>query len=94
VLRLLAALGVLTEPQPRSFGLTIVGDRLRSDVPASMRNWAMLADTVGFGAHEPILGAVRTGKTGTEIAYGMTAWSVPAFMDTGLGCQLTELPIS
>ena len=73
VLRLLAALGVLTEPQPRSFGLTIVGDRLRSDVPASMRNWAMLADTVGFGAHEPILGAVRTGKTGTEIAYGMTA---------------------
>jgi len=67
VLRLLAALGVLTEPQPRSFGLTIVGDRLRSDVPASMRNWAMLADTVGFGAHEPILGAVRTGKTGTEI---------------------------
>jgi hypothetical protein len=21
-------------------------------------------------------------------------WSVPAFMDTGLGCQLTELPIS
>ena len=21
-------------------------------------------------------------------------WSVPAFLDTGLGCQLTELPIS
>lgn len=72
VLRLLAALGVLTEPEPRSFGLTVLGDRLRSDVPASMRNWAMLADTVGFGAHEPILSAVRTGRTGTEIAYGMT----------------------
>jgi SAM-dependent methyltransferase len=71
VLRLLAALGVLTEPQPRSFGLTAVGERLRSDVPASMRNWAMLADTVGFGAHEPILDVVRTGKTGAEIAYGM-----------------------
>jgi len=72
VLRLLAALGVLTEPEPRSFGLTIVGDRLRSDVPASMRNWAMLADTTGFRAHEPILEAARTGRTGTEIAYGMT----------------------
>src|SRR5580658_7170881 len=45
VLRLLAALGVLTEPEPRSFGLTIMGDRLRSDAPACMRNWAMLADT-------------------------------------------------
>jgi O-methyltransferase domain/Dimerisation domain len=70
VLRLLAALGVLTESEPGSFGLTVLGDRLRSDVPASMRNWAMLADTVGFGAHEPILEAVRTGRTGTEIAYG------------------------
>jgi len=72
VLRLLAALGVLTEPEPRSFGLTMVGDRLRSDVPASMRNWAMLADTVGFRAHEPIVEATRTGRTGTEIAYGTT----------------------
>lgn len=72
VLRLLAGLGVLTEPEPGSFGLTVLGDRLRSDVPASMRNWAMLADTVGFGAYEPILDAARTGRTGAEIAYGMT----------------------
>jgi SAM-dependent methyltransferase len=71
VLRLLAALGVLTEHGPRSFGLTVLGDRLRSDVPVSMRNWAMLADTIGFGAYEPILDAVRTGRTGAEIAYGM-----------------------
>jgi hypothetical protein len=72
VLRLLAALGVLTvtEPVPGSFGLTMIGERLRSDVPASMRNWAMLADTIGFAAHEPILEAVRTGRSGAEIAYG------------------------
>jgi len=50
VLRLLAALGVLTESEPRSFGLTVLGDRLRSDVPASVRNRAMLAGTVGFRA--------------------------------------------
>ena len=70
VLRLLAALGVLTETGPGSFGLTVLGERLRSDVPASMRNWAMLADTVGFRAYEPILEAVRTGRTGAEIVYG------------------------
>ena len=74
MLRLLAALGVLTEPEPRSFDLTVLGDRLRSDVPASMRNWAMLADTVGFDAYEPILDAARTGKTGLEIAYGVTTF--------------------
>jgi len=72
VLRLLAALGVLAEPEPGSFGLTVLGDRLRSDAPASVRYWAMLADTVGFGAHQPIVSAVTTGQTGTEIAYGMT----------------------
>jgi orsellinic acid C2-O-methyltransferase len=71
VLRLLAALGVLTEPEPGTFGLTVLGDRLRSDAPASMRNWAMLADTIGLAAHEPILDAVRTGKSGAEIAYGV-----------------------
>jgi SAM-dependent methyltransferase len=72
VLRLLAALGVLTEPEPRSFGLTMLGDRLRSEVPASMRSWAMLADTIGFDSYMPIIDAVRTGKTGTELAYGTT----------------------
>lgn len=42
VLRLLAALGVLTEHDHHSFSLTIHGERLRTDVPASMRSWAML----------------------------------------------------
>jgi hypothetical protein len=34
VLRLLAALEVFVEVEPGSFGLTALGDRLRSDVPA------------------------------------------------------------
>ncbi len=74
VLRLLASLGVLAEHEDRSFALTVLGDRLRSDVPVSMRNWAMLADTVGFHAYEPIIEAVRTGQTGIEIAYGTTTF--------------------
>jgi O-methyltransferase domain/Dimerisation domain len=73
VLRLLAALGVLTEYEPRSFGLTLLGERLRTNVPASMRNWARLADTVGFAAYEPIIEAVRTGMSGMDIASGHDA---------------------
>ena len=53
VLRLLASLGVLTEHGNRSFGLTVLGERLRAHVPASMRSWAMLVesldDPVGSG---------------------------------------------
>jgi O-methyltransferase domain/Dimerisation domain len=73
VLRLLASLGVLTEDENRAFGLTLLGDRLRTDAPASMRSWAMLIDSVGgvrsFG---PIVEAVRTGEPGLSIAYGMS----------------------
>lgn len=71
VLRLLAALGVLAEPAPRTFQLTVLGDRLRTGVPASVRSWATLADTVGFAAFEPIVEMVRTGSAGAQIRYGM-----------------------
>src|SRR5262245_52335408 len=69
VLRLLAALGVLAEHDPRSFSLTILGERLRADVPASMRSWAMLVESGGgMRSFEPI---IETGKPGLDIAYGM-----------------------
>src|SRR6516164_7999331 len=70
VLRLLASLGVLTEHDHRSFSLTILGERLRADVPASMRSYAVVTD-VGPRAFEPIIEIVKTGKPGMEIAYGM-----------------------
>jgi SAM-dependent methyltransferase len=72
VLRLLASLGVLTEREPPTFGLTLLGDRLRTDVPASMRSWARLVEAVGgVRAFEPILHTVRTGEPGVDTAYGM-----------------------
>jgi SAM-dependent methyltransferase len=72
VLRLLAALGVLTEHDHRSFSLTILGERLRADVPASMRSWALLVDAGGgLRSFEPIIEIVKTGKPGLDIAYGM-----------------------
>ena len=72
VLRLLASLGVLTEHDHRSFSLTILGERLRADVPASMRSWALLVDAVGgLRSFEPTIEIVKTGKPGPDIAYGM-----------------------
>ncbi len=72
VLRLLASLGVLTEHESRSFSLTVLGDRLRTDVPASMRSWAMLVESIGgVRAFEPIVDTVRTGEAGVDLAYGM-----------------------
>jgi hypothetical protein len=73
VLRVLASLGVLTEHDGRSFSLTILGERLRADVPASMRSWAMLVESLGgVRAFEPIIETVRTGKPGLDIAHGMS----------------------
>lgn len=72
MLRLLASLGVLTEHDHRAFSLTVLGERLRADVPASMRSWAMLVETVGgIRAWEPIIETVRTGKPGLDIVHGV-----------------------
>jgi SAM-dependent methyltransferase len=72
VLRLLASLGVLAEGEHRSFGLTVLGDRLRTDALVSVRSWAMLAEaTGGIRAFEPIVQTVRTGVPGVDLAYGM-----------------------
>jgi hypothetical protein len=72
VLRLLAALDVLTENPRQGFGLTLTGQRLRSDVPASVRSWAMLVDCLGgVRAFEPFLDTIRTGTPGVDLAHGM-----------------------
>jgi SAM-dependent methyltransferase len=71
VLRLLAAVGVFTEDEDRRFGLTPLGDRLRTGVPASMRSWARLLETVGgVRPFEHILDTIRTGTPGTAAALG------------------------
>jgi O-methyltransferase domain len=72
VLRLLAAVGVFEEDAPRSFRLTALGERLRSDDPACVRSWARLLDTIGgVRAFEHILDTVRTGNPGLDTGFGM-----------------------
>jgi O-methyltransferase domain/Dimerisation domain len=71
VLRLLAALGVFEEHEHRSFGLTALGTRLRSDASVGMRSWARLLEALGgVRPFEHILETVRTGEAGFDLAFG------------------------
>lgn len=75
VLRLLASLGMLTEHDHHSFSLTVLGERLRADVPASMRSMALAADVAScMRPFEAITEIVKTGKNGFDIVYGMGAF--------------------
>lgn len=71
VLRALAGLGVLEEPEPRTFTLTLVGERLRTGAPLSMRSWATFLEAMGgVRPFAHILDTIRTGKPGREIEFG------------------------
>ena len=72
MLRVLAALGVFEEHGGRSFGLTVVGERLRRDAPAGMRSWAVFLE--GLGGVRPfghILHTLKTGASGFDTEFGM-----------------------
>jgi hypothetical protein len=43
LLRALASVGIFTEVEPKRFGLTPMGDLLRTDAPTSLRGHALLA---------------------------------------------------
>ena len=71
VLRLLASLGVFAEVAPGSFGLTPLGETLRSDAPGSVRNFAITETAPGHWLpwgrlHE----SVRTGRPMAREALG------------------------
>jgi hypothetical protein len=73
VLRLLAALNVLQEQPAGQFALTALGVRLRTDVPGSLRNWAMLTDQLGgLRPFDRILDTVMSGKEGLKLAFDDT----------------------
>ena len=72
VLRLLSSIGVFTQVTPHSFGLTALGETLRSDAPDSVRNFAITETAPGhwqpWGRMEE---SVRTGKSVAHAALGM-----------------------
>ena len=72
VLRVLAALEVFEEHDGRSFSLTAVGARLRSDATVGMRSWATFLEALGgVRPFEHILQTVKTGTPGLDIEFGI-----------------------
>lgn len=76
LLRALASLGVFSETGPRTFGLTPLGQTLRTGVDGSMR-W--LAQEVGgrtrLLAYSELTYSVRTGKPAFDRAHGTSMWA-------------------
>jgi hypothetical protein len=71
VLRALAALGVFEEHDARRFGLTVVGERLRTGAQTGMRSWAVFLEALGgVRPFAHILETIRTGTPGREIEFG------------------------
>lgn len=72
VLRALASLGIFTQDAGGAFGLTEEGERLRSDVPGSMR---LPAITYGepwwWQAWGGLFETVRTGRTAFDAVHGV-----------------------
>lgn len=70
LLRALAAAGVLKQTAPRTFGLSGVGELLRSDAPGSAHLVALMHGEEVFRAFAEIMHTVRTGAPAFEKVYG------------------------
>ena len=76
LLRALTAIGVLHESDDRRYSLTPLGATLRSDVPGSMRAWALLVFSDDQGrAWEALPHAVRTGEHAFRHIFGADIWT-------------------
>lgn len=75
LLRALAALGILAQDEQERFTLTALGATLRSDIPGSLRSWALFAlseeNHRAWGAMEHSL---ITGETAFEHVFGVGVW--------------------
>ena len=75
VLRMLASIGVFSQPDPGVFALTPLGETLRSDTPGSLRFFA-IAETA-FGHWAPwgrLLDSVKTGAPMARETLGGELW--------------------
>lgn len=70
VLRGLVAHDVLVETADRRFALTELGEALRSGVPGSARNFAIMLGEEHYRSWGELLHTVRTGETAFDHVYG------------------------
>jgi orsellinic acid C2-O-methyltransferase len=72
LLRALASIGLLEEIEPGRFSLTATGAQLRSNVPGSMRNLAlMFGGERAWRSWGELLHSVRTGESATRHVFGV-----------------------
>lgn len=72
LMRMLASIGVFTMDQQERFGLTPLGDTLRSGVPGSVRDFAVAETTPGhWQPWGKMYEAIKTGKPMCKPALGM-----------------------
>jgi hypothetical protein len=77
VMRTLASVGVFKEGPPRQFALTQAGELLKSDVPGTVRYFAMMfGDEWTTRAYEHFAGCLRTGQDGISQAYGKNVFDL------------------
>jgi hypothetical protein len=75
VLRALASVGLLTQDDQNRFGSTPLLETLRSDVPGSLRAFAMTElGEEHYPAWGELLHSVRTGGIAFDHAFGMDVW--------------------
>lgn len=79
LLRTLAAVGITTEPEPGSFGLTETGAQLRTDSPESLRAFTrMFCHPILFKAWEGLTHSVTTGECAFDHIYGQDFYAYTA----------------
>jgi hypothetical protein len=79
LLRALAAAGILHELDGRRFELTELGEGLRSDVPGSVRGWAlMIGRPMHWNTWSSLVESVRTGENTFRLVHGTDVWSYRA----------------
>ncbi|HEY0451332.1 methyltransferase [Actinophytocola sp.] len=76
MLRLLASVGITTEPEPGEFGLTEVGAQLRSDSPDSLYAFTrMFCHESHFSAWQGLAHSVRTGQSAWDHVFGKNIYA-------------------
>jgi SAM-dependent methyltransferase len=70
ILRALASIGVFEAHDARRFGLTALGERLRTGIPGSLRDWFLTNGGPIYGAFTNVLESVRTGRPAFDTVYG------------------------
>jgi hypothetical protein len=71
ILRTLAAVGVFEETEPNMFGLTPMGETLRTDAEGSLRPLAVcMGDQCNWQAWGDILHSIKTGESAFEHVFG------------------------